>query len=136
MNDTIKVALVDDDSIFCFLFKKYMENYPNKKIELKIFSDGIIAAEYFRNNANNASSYPQFLFIDINMPLMNGWELMKTIREEKLFPEKTVRIYIISSSICITDRQNRKDEYQYIEYLTKPINSKTLFDVLDTSKND
>lgn len=132
MKDTLRITLVDDDSIFCFLFRKFLEKYHNKNIELSIFPDGYTAAEFFRKNKANKETYPQVLFIDINMPLMNGWELMTSIKEENLFEDQEVSLYIISSSICKSDRYKSNDGHQYIEYLTKPISHQTLFQVLDS----
>ncbi|WP_313190685.1 response regulator [Sphingobacterium sp.] len=132
MKETLRITLVDDDSIFCFLFKKFLEKYDKKQIELSVFPDGYTAAEFFRKNKSNKESYPHVLFIDINMPLMNGWELMTSIKEENLFEDQEVSIYIISSSICKSDRYKTNNGHQYIEYLTKPISHQTLFQVLDS----
>jgi len=129
--DAIKVFLVDDDSIFCFLFQKLLDQHSNKSIELIVFHDGYSAAEYFRKNKSNPLTYPDILFIDINMPLMNGWELLETIYNEDLFKSKNVMRYIISSSISNADKHHRNKASDYIEFITKPISNKDLFSIID-----
>ena len=87
--------------------------------------------EFFRENKNNKISYPEVLFIDINMPLMNGWELIKAINEENLFGKEKVKMYIITSSISKADLNNSKQQINSIEYLTKPISHQELFSALN-----
>ena len=41
-----EIILIDDDSIFCFLVSKMIQSFTNMKIDLKIFSDGIIALNH------------------------------------------------------------------------------------------
>jgi len=127
----MKVMLVDDDPIFTFLFQKLLEQYPDVDLEFENFPDGYNAVEFFRENKNNKISYPEVLFIDINMPLMNGWELIKAINEENLFGNEKVKMYIISSSISKADFNNSKQQINSIEYLTKPISHQQLFNALN-----
>ena len=125
--NNLRITLVDDDSIFCFLFKKLIEQYPNLSIDLEIFPDGYSAAESLRNNKGIPQNQPQLLFIDINMPLMNGWELLETIYKEELLDNEQVKMYIISSSISKADLDHSKIGIPPISYLTKPITFSTLF---------
>jgi CheY-like chemotaxis protein len=127
----MKVMLVDDDPIFTFLFQKLLEQYPDANLEFENFPDGFNAVEFFRENKNNKISYPEVLFIDINMPLMNGWELIKAINEENLFGKEKVKMYIITSSISKADLNNSKQQINSIEYLTKPISHQELFSALN-----
>src|SRR5690606_40834144 len=106
MKDTLRITLVDDDSIFCFLFRKFLEKYHNKNTELSIFPDGYTAAEFFRKNKANKETYPQVLFIDINMPLMNGWELMTSIdRKSTRLNSSHVKI---SYAVFCLKKKNKK----------------------------
>jgi CheY-like chemotaxis protein len=59
------------------------------------------------------------IFLDINMPVLNGWEFLN--RYLKDFPNRKDRIIILSSSIDFQDRQ-RAQEYQIVSgFLEKPL---------------
>jgi len=132
--DTLRITLVDDDSIFCFLFKNILEQYPRKKISLEVYPEGHSALEAFRKTKSDMEKYPHLLFIDINMPLLNGWELLDTIHKEDLFELRVVNTYIISSSISNVDRESAIRESKKMNFLSKPINSEDLFRILDDSE--
>ena len=134
----LKIVLVDDDPIFTLLFQRILEQYPDGPVEFEKFPDGYNAVEFFRENKNSPDSYPNILFIDINMPLMNGWELIKTINEEKLFGSKKIKIYVVTSSISKIDLENSNLQIDPIGYLIKPISHQKIFEVLkeETSEFD
>jgi CheY-like chemotaxis protein len=59
------------------------------------------------------------IFLDINMPVLNGWEFLNKYLEA--FPNRKDRIIILSSSIDFQDRQ-RAQEYHIVEgFLEKPL---------------
>lgn len=115
------VWVVDDDPIFRLIFsmtlKKSCDHYTLIELE-----NGKLACDSLHEGFEGKIELPQFLFMDINMPEMNGWQCMDMIME--LMPGsigKFPKIYIVSSSI---NNDDEKKAYSYpftSGYLTKPI---------------
>ncbi|MHA7129141.1 response regulator [Algoriphagus namhaensis] len=110
------ILLVDDDPI---------NNLINKRILSKVelgediheFLSGGEALKKLESLSQGDGDV--LLFLDINMPLMNGWEFLDHYNE--LFPERNDRIIILSSSIDFQDRI-KSQEYDVVSgFLEKPL---------------
>ncbi|GGH23778.1 response regulator [Sphingobacterium alkalisoli] len=131
MKQTYAIMLVDDDPIFCHLFTKLLEHYPNALLKTSVFKNGEEALQYFRMHQHEQISLPDVIFVDINMPIISGWELMDFLQSESMELIQKIPIYILSSSISLSDKHKIND-YSFInDYLTKPIFKKELFEVID-----
>ncbi|WP_312696095.1 MULTISPECIES: response regulator [Sphingobacterium] len=129
-----EIILIDDDSIFCFLVSKMIQSFTNMKIDLKIFSDGIIALNHLNALHIKGVAFPNVLLVDINMPLMNGWQFLEELESMKISAGIDVpRVLIVSSSVSQEDLA-RANKIPYIErYLTKPFTAEQLFQALNVS---
>ena len=76
--------------------------------------------------SNPAESHNCILFLDINMPLLNGWDFLANF--EKLSDEikSRVSIYILSSSVDKKDIDRANQDKNVIRYLIKPLNKETI----------
>lgn len=129
----MRVTLVEDNAIFCFLFQKFLEDYPSKKIDIQLFSDGKKAWDHFVSIQNSPELFPDILFIDINMPIMNGWELIENLLINKFDFINTNPVYIVSSSKSTLDT-SKCEEYPFItDYITKPILREEIYKILDAN---
>ncbi len=115
------VCLVDDDSIYTFSVKKILEESPIFKNHI-IFNDARTALKHFKSVANVAEKIPDVLFLDINMPVMNGWEFLEGFAKLKPSLSKNVTIYIVSSSPNPADIEKAKLMSDVAQYIIKPIN--------------
>ncbi|NGM72984.1 response regulator [Sphingobacterium sp. SGL-16] len=128
---SMRVTLVEDNAIFCFLFKKFLEDYPSRKIDVEVFSDGKKAWDHFLSIKDAPNLYPDMVFIDINMPFMNGWELVENLVVNSFEFIHTAPIYIVSSSKSSLDI-GKLQEYKFIkEYIIKPIDREGIYQILD-----
>ncbi|WP_159635571.1 response regulator [Sphingobacterium composti Ten et al. 2007 non Yoo et al. 2007] len=132
----IRVTLVEDNAIFCFLFKKFLEDYPSRKIVVEVFSDGKKAWDHFVSIQGQPELFPQMIFIDINMPFMNGWELIENLVVNDFNFIKEIPSYIVSSSKSSLDIGKFK-EYKFIkDYIIKPIDREGIYAILDKYQED
>lgn len=76
--------------------------------------------------ADTPNELPEVLFLDINMPIMNGWELLEELKGTPEVIRKNVQIHILTSSIAPEDL-NLSKTYEFIDgYITKPLTVKDL----------
>jgi CheY-like chemotaxis protein len=118
---TIKsLYIVDDDKIYHFLFKNLLKQ-NGIDVETTFFCNGLDAIEFIRKSKDEVEM-PDLILLDVNMPIMNGWQFLEEY--EKLvsgFVKKPV-IYMISSSNNEVDIIKSKDFEGIVkDYYLKPI---------------
>jgi len=124
------VYIVDDDSITIFGLRKLLDKY-SKELNVEEFRNGREALNAILKLQAKNSALPDVIFLDINMPIMDGWTFLDEFL--KLKNTSKVNIKIITSSIDIRDREKwqsyvRKTGHQ-IDFITKPIYELNLDDV-------
>lgn len=120
-----KVLCVDDDPITLMLCKKVIQKANlSKAIDSAI--NGEDALDYFdrlmADNPNGTNDYPKLIFLDLNMPVMNGWEFLDHFAKEgydKQFPQ--TKVIVLSSTIDPDDIDKSKQYPMVVEFLSKPI---------------
>ena len=123
MKEKIKLAcIIDDDKIYVNLVKKIIET---KKLcdHLLIFKDGKEGIDYFETLLQNfeKENLPEVILLDLNMPVMDGWEFLDYC--EKHIPTLTdsCMICILSSSIIGKDIIRADQHPMVSEYVAKPL---------------
>lgn len=123
------ILIVDDDPVSILILKKNLELIHVTE-EITTFSNGKEAFVFFKEQYNEEENY--FIFLDINMPHMNGWEFLNEI--DPFVKKINTYIFILTSSINKVD-MDKATQYLLIEkYLIKPISKDTLKEIKD--KND
>lgn len=128
MNKVDTICIIDDDSLYTLLLKKKIEKLQicNNVIS---FSNGENAILSIKNIVETNDELPDIILLDINMPIMNGWEFMEEFMKIMPYVNKKIAIYISSSSIAAEDRL-KAASYDAIEnYITKPLESETLLKI-------
>lgn len=80
-------------------------------------------------NPVNANNLPDVIFLDVRMPVMDGWEFMKEFAEIKSQLGKKISIYMISSSIDASDIDRAKKIPDVIDYIFKPVDVNRLEEI-------
>ena len=124
-NKPISIMLVDNDSDNNFFHERAIKKYdPNITVVSK--TSGLAALEFLKSTRN---ILPDIIFLDINMPGMNGWEFMDEYNLlEKEFQNRTILLMLTNSEN--PDDQKKAKSFNYIsEYITKPL-TKELFEII------
>lgn len=117
---TFTVALVDDDTIFQFITGKIVKSIPEVDKILQ-FVNGQEFFDFVVKNYDNPDALPDLVFLDIQMPFMDGWQFMNEYTGLKLKFAKKIRINILSSSISLFDKEKANSYNEILNYLVKPI---------------
>ncbi|HLP34171.1 MAG TPA: response regulator [Bacteroidia bacterium] len=123
------LCLVDDDDIFQLITQRVIAQ-TNLVETIKIFSNGLDAMVFLKSVAQNAARLPEIILLDLNMPVMDGWEFLEEFTLLKPRLEKTITIYVVSSSIAPSDIQRAEAINEVTDYIIKPITTEKLLDML------
>lgn len=116
------IILIDDDEVVHFIFKRVASNYDST-IQTLFFKSARQALQYLQNND---SLQVDVIFLDINMPVMNGWDFLKSYQElNYAYP-----VYILSSSADSSDLDKSTTFTTVKGYFTKPITVQN-FEILE-----
>ena len=114
---SLSVIIIDDDPVSVFLHKVVVIK-GELSVDPQTFFGGQEALDYLDARDHRQSEY--LLLLDINMPVMNGWEFLDAIRSKSYADQ--VYAVIVSSSIDASDHKKAEQYKQVIGYLEKPIN--------------
>lgn len=128
MKTKLKFLLIDDDHVFNFLHSKYIEKLEIEH-DVTCFESPLEAFCYFSNLS--IDSLPDIIFLDINMPELNGFEFLDKIIEESNEIIAKLNIFIITSSLNISDFEKSR-KYPFVKgYYNKPLDSQKLIDIVN-----
>lgn len=116
-----KVLLVDDDPINNFLNKNIIRELISPLIPVKAFLNPEEALQYLIDlNDHHKEDLPDFIFLDINMPEMSGFEFLDLYIENKL-DKLPIQIYILTSSLDPNDLEVSKLYPIVQDLVSKPL---------------
>lgn len=124
----MRVAIIDDDKVYRVLAGKIMES-TRIPFTIEHFDDAEEAIDLFVSG----ETLPNIVFLDLNMPSMDGWELLEHLNEKKITVLKGCLLYIVSSSNNVEDRNKAAKFPQITEYLVKPILKEKYLEIFKTS---
>lgn len=127
MDQFKKVLIVDDDPIHNMVSSKLIEKAKFAEKTDKVLS-GKLALEYLNRNAEQ-EALPDLIFLDINMPLMDGWEFLEEYEKLRVSFQKDIHILMLTSSISPEDIEKSKTHELVFEFVTKPLSIEKLNDI-------
>jgi CheY-like chemotaxis protein len=114
-----RILLIDDDSITNFLHQSLLETAE--------IADDIMVAETVPEALNvlkeieNETSFPQLIFVDLNMPGLSGWDFIREysrLKEDKDFKSVVV---VLTTSINPDDKRRAETFSEVTEFRRKPL---------------
>jgi len=128
MLDTkINLLVIDDDDINIFIIKKIVEK-TGYAINMVSKSNGQQAIDYLNSVISANQPLPDLILIDINMPVMNGWEFVEAY--QTLGIEQRVDLYILSSSVYENDIEKTKSYSTVKGFISKPLSIERLKELI------
>ncbi len=129
------IWIIDDDPIYQTIIHKLIQK-AGVFSSHSSFTNGKEAIITLKNTLeDDANCLPDVILLDINMPVMDGWEFMEEIKMIKAKINKQIIIYIVSSSIAIEDRNKSKTFTDIMGYIPKPISINDLIAIVSKEQN-
>ena len=121
--------LVDDNDTDNFISKRIIEITKfAKRVEVK--GSGKAALDYLRENQTNPENLPSLIFLDINMPYVDGWMFLADYAMIKYSLRKDIQIFMISSSIDQRDIVRAQKNSDVRDYIVKPVSPEKFRDLV------
>jgi CheY-like chemotaxis protein len=116
--------IVDDDAIFVFVLKKLLEKNGNfgRMVDFKNGNDAIDIL------FSKESQLPCVILLDLNMPIIDGWQFLDQLEDSEL--KEQLNVYIMSSSIDRSDIEKSKNYSIVKDFISKPVNADKLDKIL------
>lgn len=128
MNTKPNILLVDDDELYLYLMEKTIHQI-SKKLVVSTFTDGEQAVEYISKCTEEKVELPEVIFLDINMPFLDGWGFLNEFKKLKPKIINNINIYMVSSSMRDSDIKRAYNFEELTGYVIKPVNKVQLAEI-------
>lgn len=123
------VLLIDDDEPTNFLNVKTLKKAGFTSQQIVIKETGRAALEYLRHQDSLEEDFPELIFLDINMPAMNGWEFLDKYSNAKE-GELSERVIIMLTTSLNPEDELRSKKFPLVNgYQSKPLTTEVLEDI-------
>src|SRR4051812_37153812 len=122
------ILLIDDDNddnIYHQIILREMDIV----VKIETAGNGLEALEYLKDHSR---TQPDLIFLDINMPKMNGWEFLEEYRKLDIPDKSQIVVMILTTSANPDDVKRAAEISHVIGFETKPLSLETMVDVLKT----
>ena len=130
MRKISRSCIIDDDPIFVFGTKKVMKEVDFCD-DILVYHNGEEAINGLKSMVKRGEQLPNLIFLDLNMPIMDGWDFLEDFIAIPNHNRKDVFVYIISSSIDTNDFIRARNYEIVNNYILKPVTPEDLIFVLN-----
>lgn len=128
-----RILLIDDDTVNNYIVISTLKRC-GISIPVKVCLNGAEGISYLKQVIEqDISSFPDIILLDINMPVMDGWEFLEAY-EQLIHPHAgTSLIYMVSSSVYNDDIQRSKQYRSVKNFISKPLSREKMTHLLDNT---
>ena len=113
----IESACVIDDDPICVFGLRRMLKEVNFSDNISVYNNGLDAINGFKSLIADGEKLPSVIFLDLNMPIMDGWDFLADFVKLPSENRDNVCIYIVSSSLDPKDLSKAKEINAVSNYL-------------------
>ncbi len=124
MKKYANILVVEDDQTSAFLLKLLL--LESDLVEsISVTSNGKEALDYLSRLKMSGGKYPELIFLDINMPVMDGFEFLETCKQTGCLDNDQARIIILTSSAHQQDMR-KAQALGITNYMIKPVSEEAI----------
>jgi CheY-like chemotaxis protein len=125
------ILLIDDDEPTNFLNRRMLEGMDCAD-KIQVIQKAQEALTYLNKLAvsEDATPFPDIIFLDINMPAMDGWEFLEAVRSIMKAKKKPIMLIMLTTSLNPEDEQKARDSEQVAAFKNKPLSREMVKDIL------
>ncbi|WP_024771345.1 response regulator [Aquimarina macrocephali] len=123
------VLLIDDDKATNFFNERVVTRHEDF-YQVNTVQSGLAALDYLNAVENNAAIKPDLIFLDINMPAMNGWEFLTEFSKLDQKVTAGIKVILLSTSSNPDDVRASAKNHSVDDFINKPLSMDLLDDVL------
>jgi two-component system chemotaxis response regulator CheY len=115
-----RVFIIDDDPIHQRIAQIMITKHELFD-EFISYTEAENALTFLQNNLKNASELPDVILLDLNMPVMDGWDFLEAFEKFQAELSKIIRIFIVTSSVDEKDKL-RSQSFSFVKgFISKPL---------------
>jgi CheY-like chemotaxis protein len=123
-----RIMLVDDDHNDNFFHKREIKK-TNPFISVIEKTAGADALEFLKSNIHNKEMLPDLIFLDINMPVIDGWMFLEASKRLDKGLQDSYIIIMLSTSLNSEDIARAMTYSNVSDYITKPLTKEIMDDI-------
>jgi response regulator RpfG family c-di-GMP phosphodiesterase len=128
-NRAVSVLLVDDDEINNFISIKLIKKALLNTEIMACLNGKFAIDQLLEIQKKDPNKLPDYILLDINMPIMNGWEFLDEYKRLNIDPLGKSKIFIISSSVFSNDINKARSYHLVKDFISKPLNVEKIVDL-------
>lgn len=126
--NNISIYLIDDNETINLVNQRIIKECI-KQVSFNTFLNGLAAIKFMMSNPEE----PDFVFVDIEMPVMNGWDFLNIYQDKYLALWPNAKVYLLSASLNKQDME-KSQQYLFLKgYLIKPMHKETFENIFELS---
>lgn len=124
-----QIMVIDDDPVNNTIVKK-LSDYTGFAEEVATFISAVDGLDYLQQLSEKKQDLPSLIFLDIRMPIVNGWDFLERFAEMNRFQDfNSVAIYMLTSSSEQSDINKARQYKMVTDYIVKPITADKLREI-------
>jgi CheY-like chemotaxis protein len=129
-NKINSVLLIDDDRATNFLNKLVIEKLCLTK-EICVVENGREALEFLKSGIEGKHPQPDLIFLDINIPIMNGWEFLEAYRKLSMNQRGKIIIIMLTTSLNPEDQTKAENMKEVSGFRKKPLSMHVVNEIVE-----
>lgn len=126
--------VVDDDITYQRIVKLILTKNSVFKHVL-YFNEGRELMNYLKLNNHDQSNLPDIIFLDLNMPELDGWAVLDTLERMHKSYGRNIAVYIVTVSVRAVDKERALNYSIVREFISKPLYREKIISIVNDFNN-